>query len=108
MLSGELTSLADFELYQEISRMIDQQLVGLVTSQGITVTGKSKHFISRTIGSIEQRRNGVEISDIYEALESPSAVIALSDSDRYILDKKCSVSINPKTGNLIQVNPIHT
>lgn len=106
--SGELTSLADFELYQETSNLIDQQLIGIVTSEGVTITGKSKHFIARMIGSVEQRRNGVDISDIQEALESPSAVISRSTSVQYVLEGRCSVSMNPQTGNLIQVNPIHT
>lgn len=109
--SGELTALADFTLYQETSRGIDERLVGLTASNGIKITGKSNHFIARVIGSVEQRRSGVDIQAVSEALTNPNAIVypiktykdgSISQKFRY---SGVEVSINPYTGNLIQTNP---
>ena len=108
--SGELTPLTSFELYKSISNQIDKELVNKTTSNGTNITGKSKHFVSRVIGSVEQKRNGVSINDICTALTSPSDVRPIvgtkgRKSQKYILNDVCIVSINPETGTLIQVNP---
>ena len=109
--SGELTTLADFELYQDTSRQINKKLVGITTSNGIKITGKSEHFIARVIGSVQQRRNGVVIEDIFEALTNKTATILPikissnnSRSQKFSLNK-VEVSVNPDTGVLIQTNP---
>lgn len=108
---GELTALADFSLYQETSRIIDEKLVGLTTSNGILITGKSNHFISGVIGSIEQRRSGVGVDRVLEVFTSkdtkilpPKTSSTGSVSQRFILND-VELSINPENGNLIQVNP---
>ena len=108
---GELTALADFTLYQETSREIDKKLVGLTTSNGIKITGKSNHFISRVIGSVEQRRSGVGVDKVLDTLTSKDTVIlpvrvspSSKVSQRFILGD-VELSINPENGNLIQVNP---
>ena len=104
--TGELSALADFQLYQDTSVAIDRELVGLTTKDGIKITSKSKHFISRVIGSVEQRRNGVSIEDCKRALQAPTEIRPRNDNSvQYILKGVCSVSVNPNTGNLIQVNP---
>ncbi len=108
--SGELTPLANFDLYKDISLQIDEQLVGQKTSNGISISGKSKHFIARTIGSVEQRRNGVDISVTLSTLLNPVRVDPVKhndngDSQRFIGDG-AAVTINPNTGKLIQVNPL--
>lgn len=107
--SGELTPLADFKLYKEISEEIDKNLVGVVTKNGITVTGKSKHFIARTIGSVEQKRNGVSIEHSKQALESPIEIKPVrsnknGESQKFKGDY-CFVTVNPNSGILIQANP---
>ncbi|NBI82920.1 hypothetical protein D3Z48_12670 [Clostridiaceae bacterium] len=108
---AELTPLADFSLYQRISQEIDEKLVGLTTSNGILITGKSNHFISRVIGSIEQRRSGVGVDRVLDTLTSIDTVILPERvspsgkvSQRFILEG-VELSINPENGNLIQVNP---
>lgn len=108
--SGELTPLADFNLYKEISEEIDEKLVGIVTSNNIVVNGKSKHFISRVIGSVEQKRNGVPVNDVYNILKKPDIVSKIIErkngkSIRFIKKGVGMVSLNPENGNLIQVNP---
>lgn len=35
---------------------------------------KSNHFISRVIGSVEQKRNGVEIEKIIDTLREPDEI----------------------------------
>ena len=34
---GELTPLADFDLYKSISKQIDKRIIGLTTSNGIRI-----------------------------------------------------------------------
>ena len=109
--SGELSALTDFELYHATSQQIDENLVGITTSNGIEITGKSHHFIARVIGSVQQRRNGVSIEDIFEALTNKTAEISsvVTDDDgnksQKFMFNKLIVSVNPDTGNLIQTNP---
>ena len=111
--SGELTPLADFDLYQQISKEMDDKLLGVVTSNNIKITGKSYHSIARVIGSVEQRRNGVSVSDILDALTSkdaevlPIKVMKNGRSQKF-RNKVVEVTVNPDTGNIIQVNPVHS
>jgi SPP1 gp7 family putative phage head morphogenesis protein len=108
--SGELTPLADFDLYKQINKEIDNSIVGLTTSNGIKVTGKSNHFVARVIGSVEQKRNGVLVEDVYKALISKDAeILPIKDlsngKSQKIRYNDIEVTINPETGNLIQTNP---
>lgn len=109
--AGELTPLASFELYQAISKQIDDEVVGLVAANGLVVASKSDHFIARTIGSVEQKRSGVSIYNIIMALTHPDRIDPIQEREngrtqRFILKGVCSVTINPDIGNLIQVNPL--
>lgn len=106
---GELSPLADFELYKKVSRKIDETLVGITTQNGITITGKSSHFIARTIGSVEQKRNGVLIEYSKRALEKPVKVKKIkfnkNGKSQKFEGNNCFVTVNPETGILIQTNP---
>lgn len=107
--SGELSPLATFELYKSISKKIDDNLIGTITSNGIKITDKSKHFISRVIGSVEQRRNGVNVKDVLDVLQNPARLgdirkLKNGKSQRFIGDL-LTATVNPDTGVLIQVNP---
>lgn len=100
-----------YSQYKEYKGIIDSDIVGLTTNNGIKITGQSKHFIERVFGTnadpkTNRPRSGVEISDIKDALLNGSVRIRESDpnSIKFITDK-CMVSINPKTGVLIQTNP---
>lgn len=111
--SGELSAFADFDLYQSTSKEMDDKLLGIVTSNNITITGKSKHSIARVIGSVEQRRNGVQVSDILDALtNSESEILPVrqmkNGRSQKFRNKVVEVSVNPDTGNIIQVNPVHS
>lgn len=107
---GELTPLADFELYKQTSVEIDKILVDITTKNGIVITGKSDHFIARTIGSIEQRRSGVNVQTSLKALLNPMQIDSVKHnsnglSQRFI-GKGAAITVNPQTGKLIQVNPL--
>lgn len=109
--SGEVSPLASFELFQAVSKEIDDLVVGLTTKNGIVVKSKSYHFIVRTIGSVEQRRSGVTIENIVQTLTEPDRIDAVmvrenGKSQRLKKNGVCSITINPDTGNLIQVNPL--
>ncbi|WP_159459806.1 minor capsid protein [Scatolibacter rhodanostii] len=108
--SGELTALADFTLYEHTSDKIDNILIRLTTSKGTQITSKSNHFINRVIGSVEEKRSGVDIEDIKQALTNPekidSRVGKTVSSDRYF-GERVIVTANPDTGKLIQANPRH-
>ncbi len=109
--SGELTALADFELYKKVSYEIDKKLIGQQTANGIIVTNKSAHFVARTIGSIEQRRSGVSVEESFLTITKPLKIDPIrhninGDSQRFV-SELAMVTINPSTGILIQVNPRH-
>jgi hypothetical protein len=110
--SGELSALANFELYKSKSAEIDRTLVGVVTSNGLTVTGKSNHYIARTIGSISQRRNGVDVPEAHTTIVNPIRIepvkVAKNGRSQRFVGKSSAVTINPDTGVLIQVNPLRT
>ena len=110
--SVELSALADFTLYQDTSKQIDEALVGKVTKNGLTITGKSNHYIARTIGSVEQRRNGVDVTDALQTLVDPVKIDPVisnpNGKSQRIIGNKSAVTVNPDTGKLIQVNPIKT
>jgi hypothetical protein len=108
--SGELSPLADFELYQSKSVEIDQKLVGVFLPNGLEVSGKSDHYIARTIGSVSQRRNGVDVPEALRTLTKPikvdPVVVNANGKSQRFIGAGSSVSINPDTGTLIQVNPL--
>lgn len=104
---GELSFFADFDLYKSTAAEINKKIIGKYTSDGILIEKASSHFIARSIGSVEQRRNGVDIDDALKALTSPHKVKDFAQSRRYTINQICDVTVNPKTGMLIQVNPIH-
>ena len=107
---GELTPLADFSLYEKIDREIATKLVGKTLKNGYRISGYSKHFISRTIGSAEQKRTGVSADDSVKILEEYDEIKPIrkdkNGNSQRILKKGLGViSINPDTMQLIQVNP---
>lgn len=109
--SNMISAFSSFKDYKKYRSIIDDEIVGILTSNGIKITGQSKHFIERVLGTSKdpktgRPRNGVEVSDIKEALLKGTIRIRKSDpnSIKFVTDK-CMVSINPNTGILIQANP---
>lgn len=108
--SGELTPLADFELYKRVNQEIDEKLIGITTANGIEIKNKSKHFIARVIGSIEDKRSGVPVDTVLDTLKNPSVIkpVRFSEngpSQKFVSNDVCIVSVNPEDNKLIQVNP---
>lgn len=61
----------------------------------------------------EQRRNGVQVSGILDALTNPKSEVfpvrqLKNGRSQKFRNEVIEVSINPDTGNLIQVNPVHS
>lgn len=108
--SGELTPLADFGLYKNKSSEIDNILVGTTTENGLIIKGKSKHYISRTIGSVEQRRSGVDVPEALNTLKEPITIDPIKTNrngrSQRIIGNNSAITVNPDTGVLIQVNPL--
>lgn len=109
--SGMISPLSGFKNYKSLYEKIENDIVGIETSTGIKITGQSKHFMERVIGTKEdpkthRPRSGVDIEDIQDALlhGTPRTRARDPDSIKYVTDK-CVVSVNPKTGILIQCNP---
>lgn len=111
----DIYTLVSFEVYKEVSREIDRELVGK-TFGGIEVKGKITHFIDRIIGQYQEsdypqhgKRQGVKVSEAVETLTSPltqkTRINADGTKSLTLFGKKCKVTINPETGMLIQTNP---
>lgn len=109
--NGIISPLSGFKNYKKLHGKIEKNIVGMRTSNGIRISGQSKHFIERVIGTkedpkTERPRSGVEIEDIRYALLYGQVRTRKRDPDsvKFVTDK-CIVSVNPKTGILIQCNP---
>lgn len=126
---GWISPLSGFDNYYNLYQEIETKIVGKTTRAGTTISGQSRHFLQRVIGTrknpseisngvykITNRkhsyrsmvRNGVDISDVIEAIQNgkidPPEFRNGEWSQKY-RGTSCIVSINPKTGNLIQCNP---
>lgn len=106
---GRLSPLIDYKKYINTKAIIDREIIGTTTSNGIKIKSQSKHFIERVFGSVEQRRSGVSIENIKKCLIEGKATSIKTNVDGkrslslYIVGVK--ISINPDNGALIQVNP---
>ena len=109
--NGDLSPLVDFNLYKDYNKRLDSELNGIKLKNGLEVKSHSLHFIDRTFGSSAfpekgELRSGVNIEDTKETLLTSTDIVKSKRNDSLkIYGKKCIVSINPNTGNLIQVNP---
>lgn len=113
--TGWITPLVTFKNYKQTYNSIQSEIVGKQTSNGILITGQSRHFMQRVVGTMSdpahsgQKRSGVEITDIQEAIfgHLPEKNILQTPNGPSIkfIGERCAVSLNPDTGLLIQVNP---
>mgnify|MGYP002793858875 CR=1 FL=1 len=109
--SGMISPLSGFGNYKNLYEKIEKEIIGMETVTGVKITGQSKHFMERVIGTKEdpkmhKPRSGVSIKNIQDALLHGTSRTRERDPDsiKYVTEK-CIVSVNPKTGNLIQCNP---
>jgi hypothetical protein len=109
--NGELSPFISFDDYQEARKLLDENLIGFTTSDGIEIKGYKPHFVDRYFGSgIEQHRSGVGLFDIMESMTNPNSQIKnkitkQGNASRKYIGDVCEVSLNPKTNILIQTNP---
>lgn len=108
--SGELTPLADFSLYKSKCLEVSNTIIGITTANGIKIENRTNHLIARVIGSVENKRSGVEVADILRALKEPSYIkpikyLVNGPSQKFVLNGVCIASVNPDTKTIIQVNP---
>ena len=107
---GTLSALISFDDYKKMDYAINKELIGLVTKDGIKIGGVSHHFIERVFGNLEEKREGVSIDKVKYALlnQNPTGIKYNKEgnpSQRYIIKGYVSVSLNPTTCSLVQVNP---
>lgn len=118
--SGMMSPLVGYDKYKEYYERIANEVVGLITSNGITISGQSDHFLERVFGTISDPshggvlRSGVEIEDIIDALQNGTVRPHKEEKDKAgnvirksqaFFTQKCVVTVNPDTGILIQCNP---
>ena len=110
-LETALIELQDFETYKNMSDRIDKELIGIKTQNGILIQGKTYHFIDRVFGSVEERRSGVSIEDVKQALTTPveikDTILKGNRISQVFVGEHVKVSVNPDSNILIQVNPNH-
>ena len=120
--SGWISPLVRFDGYEELYNRIQNEIVGKRTANGILLTGQSRHFLQRVVGTMTDpqqlkqnlrviRRSGVGIDEIKRGLFSPVSVGRTRTGKSgfrsvKLVGLKCSVAVNPDTGELIQVNPL--
>ena len=119
---GWISPISGFENYRELHGRIQTEIVGRTAANGTMITGQVSHFMQRVIGTMADpeklkrglqiiRRSGVEFDDIRDAIFNPEeigSVLIRKSGKRSVklIGKKCAVSINPDTGELIQTNPL--
>ena len=110
-LETALIELQDFETYKNMSDRIDKELIGIKTQNGILIQGKTYHFIDRVFGSVEERRSGVSIEDVKQALTTPveikDTILKGNRISQVFVGEHAKVSVNPDSNILIQVNSNH-
>lgn len=108
--SGMMSPLSGFDKYEEYRNRIENELVGLTAVSGIQIKSQSYHFLERVFGTKndpthnDKPRSGVPLSDIEDALINGKTKSTHNGDSILHYTDKCGVTVNPYTGNLIQVN----
>lgn len=113
--SGKLSAFSTFGDYKKYHKIIQDEIVGRTTKDGVVIKSQSDHFIERVLGTTEKegpqknkKREGVEIEDVISALNDPEKITEKEGSEgksRKYIGENVEVTLNPATGNLIQTNP---
>ena len=118
--SGWLSPLAGFDLYKSTHERIQTELVGKTTADGTVITGHTVHFMERMFGTLVDpdklkydlkiiRRSGVGYEAMRDTVLNPERINPVKTDSRgkrsVRLIGKAIVTINPDTGQLIQLNP---
>ncbi len=118
--TGWLSPLAGFDLYKSTHDRIQTELVGKTAADGTVITGHTAHFMERMFGTLVDpdklkydlkiiRRSGVGYEAMRDTVLNPERINPVKTDSRgkrsVRLIGKAIVTINPDTGQLIQLNP---
>ena len=102
--------LLNYKILKHIKTWVIE-LIGIKTQNGILIQGKTYHFIDRVFGSVEERRSGVSIEDVKQALTTPveikDTILKGNRISQVFVGEHAKVSVNPDSNILIQVNLNH-
>lgn len=115
--NGDVAAISGFDNYKEQYKQINKKIIGK-TFNGVEIKSVSYHFIDRTVGSIyytftkdgnKIKHEGVLVDDSLKILTEGKQRKIVYDShnrasQKYILKGVGDVTINPLTGELVQVN----
>lgn len=118
--TGWLSPLAGFDLYKSTHERIQTELVGKTVADGTVITGHTAHFMERMFGTLVDpgklkydleiiRRSGVGYEAMRDTVLNPERICPTKTDSKgkrsvRFIGKAC-VTINPDTGQLIQLNP---
>lgn len=113
--TGMLSPMAHFDRYEEYYNRIQNELVGKQTTNGITISGQTKHFLERVFGTMVdpktgKPRSGVSLDDVIQCVTTSTDIkgpITKENGKRSVVitEENLAVSVNPETGKLVQANP---
>ena len=119
---GKLSPLVGFNKYEEYYYRVQNELVGLTTKDGLVIRSQSDPLLERVFGTKadpehgNKPRSGVTLENAKDALlhserfphykKDEAGNQTLDPTSVSFRNEKCLVSVNPLTGNLIQVNPL--
>lgn len=119
---GMLSPLVGFEKYEKYYYRVQNELIGLTTKDGLTIQSQSDHFLERVFGTKadpqhdNKPRSGITLENAKDALlhskryphytKDEAGNRTLDPTSVSFRNEKCSVSVNPLTGNLINANPL--
>ena len=105
---GEVSPLLGLSTYREKVHLIDEQLVGLKTPQGVEIKDYSSHFVGRMIGhsapNKKYNRTGVSIEELKRCITHGEERTSGHEDTIMLVGSGCQVTYNPKTGVLVQTN----
>lgn len=109
----DLSTLTGFEHYKNIAKEIEDKLVGMVTSDGVNITGYKTHFIDGVIGTYQDKdgnvREGVNVDEAFDAVRHSKYKKDRNKNglkSRTYFGENVAVTINPDNGQLIQANHV--
>lgn len=117
---GNISPLVGYDKFKKIADEVEKKFVGMQASDGMEIKGYTAHFVDRVIGQQSADsparkgiRNGVKYADIEDALKNPRRISQIVEKDngkksKVYYGENASVSYNPDTGELIQVQPKRT
>ena len=110
----DISVLVGIDRYIEVSKEIDDKLIGIKTKDGIEIKEYGTHFIDRVIGKhahddIPKKgmRRGVDIKEIKESLLNPNKIkfsIVKNEERNQYINSAVKVTVDIDRGRLIQTS----